>query len=799
MIQTSDAYKEMMKKPIRNRGYISVSLGVVNQNAQGNAKLDENTTKEYYSAGNLFDDEGNSTTYGTLEQNFTKADGAFTFPPRNTPNADLRDNGLVVPYGGALIIKFDTAYSIKGLTIDFVKTSYPTDFTIVTDEENISITDNDTHTFSTEEILGSTTKITITPTTMSGGVQCMHIKRVVMGVGITFQNSTVESAELESFISGVSIETSYKELNVSAFDNDAKFDVDNESAFINYLQTGQPLNISFGVDLDDGTQEWFQVASCRLKDWSAKRGRVSLRATDLLTQSDETYSHMVIESRTAKSEFEAIFASMGLTLDDYVIDDYFASVYITNPIEENTYRDCLQLIANATRGIVYEDENGIVHVERNFDRQFQATSVFVSPSKATEKTDAKGWKYCESNATTLYDGTFRQISDKNLFNPDVDINTVTIKSVSQVSGYPLLPVEVVDNFVTQGENAMQGQRAKVMLTIRCPQGTGFFPIKESGWYCASYDSYRSDFINPNSAYAKIGDTLLQIETSDKVFNFYVSPQDINKGDLELSFGFEKIYRSSSPDVGIAIRKGKMVNGRTESDESVYTKYFIDNFPRITYMWQLYWASASKHLLFRFDETSPTQIRIGNDYYDITEKYFEYDVPENVDNLVIYMIKGKPLKKSALYTPIAMSDNGYVLPYFNMMEHPYATMDEKIKAIRVKISTYEVEDEEIRRVDDEVYYTETLDSTGVVKTVENPLISSSAQAELVAKWMKAYYVRNITYDVEYRGEPALQANDMIYMENDYTVINPVDAEKVKLNFNGAFSGTIEARKALIVEN
>ena len=59
MIQTSSAYKEMMNKPIRNRGYISVSLGVVNQNAQGNASLGENTTRKYYSKGNLFNDSKN--------------------------------------------------------------------------------------------------------------------------------------------------------------------------------------------------------------------------------------------------------------------------------------------------------------------------------------------------------------------------------------------------------------------------------------------------------------------------------------------------------------------------------------------------------------------------------------------------------------------------------------------------------------------------------------------------------------------------------------------------------------------
>ena len=807
MIQTSDAYKSMMDKPIRNRGYVSVSLGVVNQNAQGNASVDANTSRKYYSKGNLFDNAENNTTYGTLEQNFAKADGTFKFVPREAPNIVLQNNGIVVPVGESLTINFDTAYSIKGFTIDFVETSYPTDFTIVTDEETVSISDNDTHNFATESVLGHTTSITITPTAMSGGVQCMHIKRIIMGVGLTFSDSNIESAELDSFISGISIETSYKDLTISAFDEKGQFNVDNESAFINYLQSGQPINISFGVDLDNGTQEWHQVASCRLHDWSAKKGRVSFNATDLLSRTESTYSHMVLTSRTAKSEFEAIFADMGLTANDYVIDNYFASVNITNPIEENTHRDCLQLLANATRGVVYEDESGIIHVAKNFDRQIQATLKQASQYQYfTAQTDANGnTSYASQNSQ--YDGSFRRRNENSVFNAeDLEHNTVTILDASTGAGYYLPPSEVVNNevvFSFDEEHATTEAYVYLTILIRCKRDNPEFPIKEAGWYHLGYlsrDSIHKVF-EKNESFVKWGNKDIAIErvndADNRAFNFYVSSSDINNGDFFIKAKLDVRATAQFNEVRFSICKDKDEYRASDSYET-YLSSTADK-PRLNFN-----ASQGK-FLFKFKAPHPLKAQL--DYYNsgsITENLeidsedYLVDIPDGVSFRITFT-QAQPHSPVVVENIIQTVGDNYFMPLAQTKEHPYALIDEKIKDIKVKIFTYQNNDGDIEQVDDNVYYTETIDSAGVTKTLENPLISTSAQAELVAKWLKAYYTKNVTYDIDYRGDPALQSNDRIYLENEFTTINPIDVQRAKLTFNGAFSGQLEARKALVVES
>ena len=49
MISVSDEYKDAMSKDIRNRSYIHIDIGVVNQQAQANARVDRGNNPIFYS------------------------------------------------------------------------------------------------------------------------------------------------------------------------------------------------------------------------------------------------------------------------------------------------------------------------------------------------------------------------------------------------------------------------------------------------------------------------------------------------------------------------------------------------------------------------------------------------------------------------------------------------------------------------------------------------------------------------------------------------------------------------------
>ena len=90
MFQTSKEYKESMKRPIRNESYMKIQLGLINQEAQQSAEL-ENTDYTTFSDPKSLFRQHTVKRYATYEQNMFKADGSMTFCQRMPKNIGLMD------------------------------------------------------------------------------------------------------------------------------------------------------------------------------------------------------------------------------------------------------------------------------------------------------------------------------------------------------------------------------------------------------------------------------------------------------------------------------------------------------------------------------------------------------------------------------------------------------------------------------------------------------------------------------------------------------------------------------------
>lgn len=76
---------------------------------------------------------------------------------------------------------------------------------------------------------------------------------------------------------------------------------------------------------------------------------------------------------------------------------------------------------------------------------------------------------------------------------------------------------------------------------------------------------------------------------------------------------------------------------------------------------------------------------------------------------------------------------------------------------------------------------------------NPLVSTSEHAKDLEEWIAEYYLGLIDYEIPWRGDPRTEANDLFYLElkdRDKALIRSYQND---LEFNGAWSGTIKARK------
>lgn len=667
MISVSDEYKLIMNRPIRNRAFISVGIGIINQDAQESGVLDADVA--YWSHGSIFNTNQSRIEYATLEENYMTANGTMLFMPENDELMQLKTNGITTNDAlSAIRIDFPKVYAIKGLTLEF-GSAYPVEFTIETAEKSLSYT-NDAERFVTSDVLGDTDYIIITPVSMVGGQQRFRIQSILMGVGLQYSNKETKAFDLSEFVSSISDELPSESLNYSFYDEENRFDVDDENSFIEYLDTMQHITVSFGLELDSGDVEWHQIATMYLKDWKSQKGQVSLTATDRLSQMEDEYSlGNKIYERTAYSEAESIFTDAGLKTDEYLIDDYLNDVILTNPMPVGTHKACLQLLANACRCIIKQDENGKIVIKANF-------ATVLDPDDYTMETN----------------GTAEWSKDSNIF---------------------------------VGTTVVYAELARDFLKT---DGTMYFLPED--------ESY--------------------LETS------YVSEQIADENGL-----FE-----TNPIITISL-------------PASYTYYGMQ---------------------INFDGNPPQEMIIhtynGNSliqsakFTDLSQKSALLQEFKSFDKMVIEFTKGYPNNR-VLVNKISFGDlSDYVLTTANMTEKPIGYREKRVKTVRVKLFTYQNNnDGEPEEVEDSVYISKIIGEVGEIRTLANPLVSTQEHAELLAEWIGNYYANNISYDVNYRGEPRLSAADIIHMESEKKCNLQVEVTSRKLSYNGAFNGSLELRRAL----
>ena len=77
--------------------------------------------------------------------------------------------------------------------------------------------------------------------------------------------------------------------------------------------------------------------------------------------------------------------------------------------------------------------------------------------------------------------------------------------------------------------------------------------------------------------------------------------------------------------------------------------------------------------------------------------------------------------------------------------------------------------------------------------ENPLISDMTMATDLSDWLADYYKSGIEYEYNTRGNPEIDATDIIYQENEFRDNMKVNVYRCSLNFKQSFSGKVTARR------
>lgn len=349
----SQAYADSMKAPLRNRGYIEVSFGLFNDEAQADASVVESDDPVIYYSNDseIFTSGTEGVIYGTLEGDFCKVDGSMLFPPREATSIQRYNTGLVsrdlVSSGTIDVdISFSSPFSWYGLTILFGE-NYPVDFDIVAGGVTTQIRGNNAAQVRIDQAFSNVNGLEISFITMRHPDTRARIYNIRFGIGLVYTNDQVLGSTLEQRVSPISEFVPQYDFSVKLRNENRYFDIENPNTVFNYFDTDQMLSVRYGYELDNGRIEWLPAQSLFCSSWEADNFSATIRAQDCLRNLNADYYKGKYDSnyRSFYDLAEDVLASAGIT--EYSL--YFGLRNKTTPlpIPRVSHKEALQLIANA--------------------------------------------------------------------------------------------------------------------------------------------------------------------------------------------------------------------------------------------------------------------------------------------------------------------------------------------------------------------------------------------------------------------------------------------------------------------
>ena len=218
------------------------------------------------------------------------------FLPRPNESGSYMDTGIIsedlISEGQyELLIQLNmVATDFMGITINFGE-NYPVDFDMVgSSGQVIEFRGNDKAEFNTEEVLFDTTSVRLIFYRMKNPQSRLRIYSIRFGFGLVYYNDSVLTSSLESYVSPVGADVPQIDFMVQLKNYDHYFNVDNPKSAINFLETGQQMEIFYGYQLpDSGEIEWVRGNRLLCSEWESDDYTATIRCQDIFRNMDSEY------------------------------------------------------------------------------------------------------------------------------------------------------------------------------------------------------------------------------------------------------------------------------------------------------------------------------------------------------------------------------------------------------------------------------------------------------------------------------------------------------------------------------
>lgn len=753
MQKVSKAYKESMKKPMRNRGYIKATIGVINSEAQKNVELNEKTKTTFFSDNSKpFSWYAVDNVYATAEQDISKVDGSMYFPPKQSSGLSYYNNGIVTSeLLGTIYISFQgvTGLNIKGLTIDWGE-YYPVEFTIENEGITRYYSGNEKRYWTTEDVFDGTSYLIIKPTKMVNGQGRLRIYQFSCGIVNAFSNKEVSKFTLKEYVSSISDSLPNMDMSLTVDNQELYYSPDNEESTLAYFEIGQEMKVAFGYDVTGkGDIEWLPEQTAYLKTWSANDKEAKFTATDKFDyMSGKYYRGLYRENGISLYDLAVDVLNDAGYLDEreYYIDPYLKKIKVRNPLPVVSHAEALQIIANAGRSILFEGRNRKVTIKASFipDMEIECNGeTGFSHIKNVLNDDIKDAYAIASNDFSIADGSvFFLPKNSNYLN----------------TGY-------ISSSIWE-EESEEWSRETPKISIELEAAFSFY-----GLLINFRNTAPKEFVI--KTYNEL--ELVEEKTFQNEELKFVTADEFDPFD-RMEIEFIRGY----PNARVAIDNITVGN---------VTDYILGNAEKTGY------ATAERQSRIKsISVVKSIYKKVNGDPKNISSQ----DVVVSPESNVHTVYFSKPCYGIEAMLDSEKDDDGNILAseisveiiesssYFAKLRFGGLTEEQSVKYI---ISGYEFETEESSR---KTIYSES----GEEITWKNPIVSDNDHAEELEKWLASYYLGDVNYQIKWRGDPRIDANDLFYLESKDRPQALIRCYQNELSFSGAWSGTMKARKAVL---
>lgn len=759
MQNVSREYKESMRGIGRKRGYIKATIGIVNSKAQEAAEIDESMNDLLYFSNVSAPFRGGvaDKIYAMPEEDFSKIDGTMYFAPDDNAGFTYYNNGIVSEdIAGAIYISFgDTQYDIKGLSIDFGD-CYPTDFTIENDIRTLTYEDNNTRYWNTEDGFAKTSFLRITHVHMVNGNGRLRILKFSCGITNTFTNDEIKNYTEKEYVSPIAETLPSNDITLTVKNYDLYYLPDNPDSALAFMEQGQEVKVAFGYDVNGkGKIEWLPERTTYLKTWKADESQAVFTATDIFDTMSGTYYKGRYRNEGISLYDLAVDVFEDAGIENYFIDTYLQEVMVKNPVPAVGHSSALQIIANAGRCAISQDRYGRIHMQSSF-----VPEMIVSANNQTEYSHVENLLTDEiktgyataSKDFSVLDGTLR-------FLPDSGFNLNT--------GY------ISESLWMESRDAEVKQR----LSFRLGNDLKAFDI--GGYWDgdmpvitidleASYTAFGFGINFRNVAPQKFeiityhaGQANGHVIVKDPPLSYFTDEafMDFDKMEVVFSIG----YPSSR------IFVDNIIIG--QSTDYVLNRSQMKNAPVATRQ------NKIKEIAVTYNnyKESTDSVVLASEEIMIKENMQEYTA--YFQNAAYGLILCINCEDDAVTAEIIESSNYYAKIRFSGVTEAVT--------VNYSVSGY------LYIVEEQLFSVKYNDD-GETKTWNNPLVGDAEHAEDLEKWVSDFILGDVEYDINWRGDPAVDANDLFQLETKVGMKYIKNYENT-LSFNGAWSGNMKARR------